>query len=204
MGENNMEKISTAKSRGNLRKFRELYAKESYELPISAIRLKYQIHQKGTLNPDETKGNTNLLCVAKIEDNGSLTLVYGWNAYQVALTRNAKINAILLHFEVGRHISRMKMIELIVSAVNKDKVPDFVVKRTEGQLVELSRIVIPKKLNGSIPSAKKLNRLKTLHGTIGDIDIPVILDKNYVLKDGFARYYAYKEMGLEKVRAVIQ
>ncbi len=55
-----------------------------------------------------------------------------------------------------------------------------------------------------MPSAKKLNRLKTLHDIIGDVDVPVVLDKNYVLKDGFARYYAYKEMEPEQVRAVVQ
>lgn len=199
-----MERASTAKNREYLKTFRDLYANESYKLPVSAIRLKYQTHKQGTLNSADVKRSDNLLCVAKIEDDGSLTLVYGWNDYQTALMRNAKIKVILLHFEVGRYISRSEIIKIIVSAAKKERIPDFIVKRTEGQPVELSKIIIPKRLRDSVPSAKKLNRLKTLHGIIGDVDVPIVLDKNYVLKDGFARYYVYKEMGLERVRAVVQ
>ena len=204
MGENNMERTSAVKNRACLKKFRDLYANESYELPVSAVRLKYERHQQGTLNPNELKKSNNLLCVAKIENDGSLSLVYGWSDYQIALKKNSKIKVMLLHFEVGRRVSRSEIIKLIVSAMDKDKTPDFVVKRTEGQQIELSKIVIPTKLKNSVPSAKKLDRLEALYDIIGDVDVPVVLDKDYVLKDGFARYYAYRRMGIKQIRAVIQ
>lgn len=64
--------------------------------------------------------------------------------------------------------------------------------------IKVSDIILPAYLQDSIPNKKKLDKILRHYIKYKEFDVPVILEGN-ILVDGYARYYAARECGIEEV-----
>lgn len=64
--------------------------------------------------------------------------------------------------------------------------------------VALDKIIIPESFKKTNPRREKLNTIKEYLSEYGEFDKPVVLD-GYLLKDGYARYVAAKELGIKEI-----
>lgn len=69
--------------------------------------------------------------------------------------------------------------------------------------VALSDIVINEPFASSKPRVSKLNKIRNYYLEYGGIDKPIIVNRNNVLLDGYARYLVLKENGVMYVKAKV-
>jgi hypothetical protein len=64
--------------------------------------------------------------------------------------------------------------------------------------VAMDKIIIPESFKKTNPRREKLNMIKEYLSEHGEFDKPVVLD-GCLLKDGYARYVAAKELGIKEI-----
>jgi hypothetical protein len=67
--------------------------------------------------------------------------------------------------------------------------------------IKVSDIILTSHLQNSIPRKEKLDKILRYYIQHKEFDVPVILEGN-ILVDGYARYYAARECGIEEVPCI--
>lgn len=184
--------------------FKIAYRREAFLLSPEVIHLKYKVHKNpftgGIEIPEEKR-----ICIANILSDGKLALVLGWGDYQLAKAEGKPIRTIVLNYGTnnpkrGKFVDRKVITQKIQQCFLENKEASFVVTRTKGKLVQLSDIIVPFKEQ---PSNCKVKRAKAVYKSLGDVDIPAVIDSKMILRDGYARYCALKELGVQRIRTIM-
>lgn len=154
------------------------YIREHYSdrRPISLDRiiLTERIHQHGSTNNLLPYNEGRTLIVQDLH-NGKYTLVSGWNAYQ-----QAKIMGIVSVNCLITELSRKEFTTFIGESYRKVK-----------------NIRVPRQFRETMPSAEKAR--KANENIKNGIIRPITISKDGYVIDGFSRYLAAKELGIESI-----
>lgn len=179
-----------------IREFRRKFRRAAEIISVKDIILEENIHKQQETEALKDRGTELTVVVSKC--GGKYALVTGWGDYHRVLARKSPtIKGIVLK----EGINRRKFIKTIMNnASNLENCDDMLANglMTEA-LVDVSSIIIPSKYLTTSVGKKKLEAAKQYIRENGNIDKPVSIDENGCLTDGYSRYVAAKECGLEKI-----
>jgi ribosomal protein S17 len=70
-------------------------------------------------------------------------------------------------------------------------------------VMSISDITIPSRIAHSVPRECKINEVSKYLEEHGELDEPIVVDKNGILRDGYIRYLVAAGAGLESVNVIV-
>ena len=158
----------------DIKVFRDKNADKAETIPLSTVLLVEKIHKK--IPQEALKGNSDPLILVR-KTKGGYALVTGWRDYWRAKQSGAETIKAIRVYQRDR--------SEFISAF-KRRIP-------------IEEINIPSCFLEHPPSENKVRNVIRYYRRNGVFDKPIILDKGNVLRNGYARYLAAVQMGLEEV-----
>ena len=152
------------------------HKKEIIEIPISEIKLTEYVHKTAYYNPKAQQTDGDTVLVYKRID-GCYSLVAGWERY--------------MHFKSKGYYS----IKAIVTNPHKG---DFM-RQYGADYLPLENLIVPEFMAATKPAHWKIKRVRDRLGDKQQLDKPITLDHNNVIRDGYTRYLVAKEIGMKFV-----
>ena len=149
------------------------------EIPVSRIKLTDQIHKSGISNYQiQHKSRDSLIVLVRQSCyNEYYSLVAGWDDLLEAKEQG---------FET---------IQAIITNVNNG---DFY-RLYSTVYVPLESLIVPPHMEKCEPAPWKLERVRNRLGKKVQLDKPITVDRNNVIRDGYTRYLVAKELGMKYV-----
>lgn len=158
----------------DIKVFRDKNAAKAVDIPLSAVKLVEKIHKK---KPEGILAGHSEPLILVRKCRAGFALVTGWRDYWRAKQKGAETIKAIRVYQKDRH----EFIGAFKRRINIDE------------------INIPSCFVEHPPSDNKVKNVIRYYKRNGVWDKPIILGKGNILKDGYARYLAAVQMGLEEV-----
>lgn len=168
----------------NLNAYIEVAKHSATIVPMDSIMLTEKIHKRGVFQrPAEiNKEEKDVPLIIRGIDDGKYSLVCNWRVYK-------------LHEADGDEFAKAIIID-----ANRKQFFNFLSTQTKYlPLMDINEIEIKEEFKQHPPQRYKIDNAADYYKRYGRIDKPVVIDENRVLVDGYARYCAAKELGVERV-----
>ena len=151
---------------------------EIIEIPMADIRLTEYVHKTGFYQPPKQhKSRKDCIVLVRTRIDGKYSLVSGWDDF-MECKRNGYYS-----------------VQAIVTNPHKG---DFL-RLYSTVYMPLEDIVIPEFMANTKPASWKIKRVRDRLGDKQQLDKPITIDHNNVLRDGYTRYLVAKEQGIRFV-----
>ena len=173
-------------------------ANNCLNISMNNIKLIEDIHKTGNfVNDFNTHSKLLPLVVRKVDDN-SYTLVANWKAYKYYEYQSKKSASCIVINQTRDEF--FKMIDSIDIPIQNN------VKKTKYNkiIIKLNKIVISKEFKRTKPKQEKIDKIIQIYNIKGSFDKHIVINKNKLLIDGYARYIAAMQLGLKSVEVMQQ
>ena len=148
------------------------------EIPVSSIKLRDEIHRTGFSEYQyQHKSRDSLIVLVRRACCDRYALVAGWDDYLEAKEQGFEtIQAIIVNESHGEFYRQFSTV-----------------------YVPLESLTVPVHMEKSKPAPWKLERVRNRLGKKVQLDKPITVDRNNVIRDGYTRYLVAKELGMKYV-----
>lgn len=154
------------------------HEKEAIEIPISEIKLTEYIHKTGFyIGGKQHKSRKDCIVLVRTRIDGTYSLVSGWDDFMIAKQRGYySIQAIVTNPHKGDFLRLYSTVYL-----------------------PLEKLIVPEFMACTKPAHWKIKRVRDRLGNKMQLDKPITIDRDNVIRDGYTRYLIAKEQGIRFV-----
>ena len=166
-------------------------------IKLDNIKLTDEIHKQGEFTNTFNKYSVILPLVVKKLNDTDYSLIANWKAYQYCLYQNKKsTSCIIVDYTRDEFFSMIETVEIPVTSV---KIPKF-----NKIMSKIGKILISKEFKRTKPRQEKIDKFIQMYKINGKFDKHIVINKNKLLIDGYARYLAAEQLGLKSVEVIQQ
>lgn len=148
------------------------------EIPVSSIKLKDELHKSRIFEYQyQHKSSDSLIVLVRRSSHGYYALVSGWDDYLEA---------------------RNQGFETIKAIVTNENYGEFY-RQYGTAYVPIDSLVVSPHMGKCKPAPWKMERVRMRLGKKMQLDKPITVDRNNIIRDGYTRYLVAKEIGMKFV-----
>lgn len=172
------------------------------EVPFKCIKITETIHTDGNFDKSKFNTYTHILpLVVRQLDDSTYSLVANWLAYKYYEScniTNKKVKCILINDNRDRFFEFIEGLDVPETFMPKKKVKVNIIT------IKLNKISIPDAFKNTPPKDYKIQEAIKTFKINGKFDKRVVINKEKLLIDGYARYLAAVSLGLKEIEVIQQ